>query len=65
MTKCDLLQCQFADRHFNIKQTNHNDDDKDYEDDQYFKLYSETMDALHFYVFHLVDERMTMMRMKM
>ena len=51
--KCELSVCQHSDRHFRVNGCNEesiNDDEL-----KYFNLYKETMDGLHFYVFHLFD----------
>ena len=55
MTKCELSNCNHSDRHFRVR-TDHiynNDKKNNIDDDKYWKLHQETMDTLHFYVFHL------------
>ena len=55
--KCKLSECKNSDRHFRINDDNddiqNNDDGND--NLKYFKIQKETMDTLHFYIFHLFD----------
>ena len=55
MPKCPLSKCSHSDRHYRIDQdaTDNSAELSNGNDTKYFNLYRETMDALHFYVFHL------------
>ena len=60
LTKCKLSTCQFSNRHYRVDRedkdikprTNHNNKTIKYD------IYLETMDSLHFYLFHLMDTGM-------
>ena len=54
---CDLSICSYSDRHFRVKQQLVNNKATTNTDDEmkYFHVYTEIMDSLHFYVFHLID----------
>ena len=49
ISKCNLTTCAHSNRHYRLVDAKSNDDC------QYFDLYQETMDSLHFYVFHLAE----------
>ena len=51
MTKCDSLTCDYSNRHFRVYRI----DNEHKEDIKYWSLYKETMDSLHFYIFHLIE----------
>ena len=55
-TECDLSFCNFANRHFGVD--NAGSDDSNITNMQYNDIYFETMDSLHYYVFHLVETGM-------
>ena len=54
--KCDLSICNFANRHFRVKS------DKsvaiNHENQKYCDIYTQTMDSLHYYLFHLTETGM-------
>ena len=49
-TDCDLSKCGFSNRHFRTSTTSISDSDS-----KYNNMYIETMDSLHFYLYHLVE----------
>ena len=53
MEKCDLSHCTHSNRHFRVKQLQK--DNNNNNNNKYFNLYEETMDTIHFYVFHLIQ----------
>ena len=62
LTKCKLSTCKFSDRHYRIDQDNdtqhRNSNDNDRKTRKYAAIYMETMDSLHFYIFHLTTSGM-------
>ena len=53
---CDLSTCSYSDRHFRVdQQVVDNKSTTNPDEMKYFNVYTEIMDSLHFYVFHLID----------
>ena len=52
-TKCNIKRCDFTTRHQSERRNN--DGNKDHALDPILSFYKETMDSLHFYLFHCFD----------
>lgn len=57
LAKCDAQYCNSRQRHYRVNDHNHSDQTSDTNEDElkYLSLYRDTMDTLHFYLFHLIE----------
>ena len=57
-SKCDLSTCNFANRHFRVDTAENSHYQTNKETMKYINIYVETLDSLHYYLFHLTETGM-------